>query len=69
MTVDPPGRVAASLGLLRDVADEIVVAADSRVSAGELGSYDGVADRVVRFDFREPVDRPRGWLARQCRGE
>lgn len=69
MTVDPPGRVAASLGLLRDVADEIVVAADSRVSAGELGAYEGVADRVVRFDFREPVDRPRGWLARQCRGE
>jgi hypothetical protein len=58
--------VAAALDALRPVADEILVAADSRVDPGALGAYDGVADRVVRFDFRPPVDRPRAWLAAQC---
>lgn len=69
MTVDPPARVAASLALLRPVADEIVVAADSRVDPGELAAFDGVVDRLVRFPFRAPVDRPRAWLAGQCRGD
>ena len=54
---------------LRGVADEIVVAADSRVDVGLLDAYDDVADRVVRFDFRPPVDRPRAWLADQCSGD
>jgi hypothetical protein len=66
MTADPPAQVAAALAALRPVADEIVVAADSRVDPGLLGAYDGVADRVVRFDYRPPVDRPRAWLAAQC---
>lgn len=66
MTADPPAQVAAALAALRPVADEIVVAADSRVDPGALRAYDGVADRVVRFDFRPPVDRPRAWLAAQC---
>jgi hypothetical protein len=69
MTVDPPAQVAASLSLLRPVADEIVVAVDSRVDPGDLGAYDGVADALVRFDFRPPVDRPRAWLLAQCRGD
>ena len=34
-----------------------------------LGVYDGVADRVMRFEFRPPVDRPRAWLASQCAGD
>lgn len=54
---------------LRAVADEIVVAVDGRVDPGTLGAYDGVADRVVRFGFRPPVDRPRAWLAAQCSGD
>jgi hypothetical protein len=69
MTADPPAQVAAALGALRPVADEIVVAADSRVEPGALGAYEGVADRVVRFDFQPPVDRPRAWLAAQCSGD
>ena len=28
-----------------------------------------MADRVVRFEFRPPVDRPRAWLAAQCTGD
>jgi hypothetical protein len=69
MTAEPPPQVAAMLSELRGVADEIVVAADSRVDAGLLDAYDQVADRVVRFDFRPPVDRPRAWLADQCSGD
>ena len=69
MTVDPPARVAAVLGLLRDVADEVVVAVDDRVDPSTLGPVHAVADRVLRFGFRPPVDRPRPWLAAQCTGE
>jgi hypothetical protein len=39
------------------------------VDAGALRAYDDVADRVVRFEFRPPVDRPRAWLAAQCSGD
>ena len=66
MTADPPAQVAAALAALRPVADEILVAVDSRVDRSALGAYDGVADRLVRFDHRPPVDRPRAWLAAQC---
>jgi hypothetical protein len=69
MTVDPPARVAAMLSLLRELADEIVVAVDSRVDPTMLGPLVAVADRVVRFRFRPPVDRPRGWLMAQCSGD
>lgn len=62
-----PTRLAATLRLLRPVADEIVVALDDRRSdvAGELGT---VADRVLLFQHVEPGDRPMAWLVEQCRG-
>ena len=69
MTSDPMPRVAAILGLLRSTADEIVVAVDSRVEEVELAPLGGVADRLFRFDFEPPVDRPRAWLAGQCAGD
>lgn len=69
MTADPPAQVAAALAPLRAVADEVVVAVDSRVDTGSLAAYAGVADTVLRFDFRPPVDRPRGWLAGRCSGD
>jgi hypothetical protein len=69
MTKDPPARVAASLRLLRDVADEVVVAVDSRVALSTMGPLTRVADRIFRFDQRPPVDRPRPWLASQCTGD
>jgi hypothetical protein len=69
MTADPPARVAASLALLRPAADEVVVAVDSRVDPGGLHALAGVADRLVRYRFRPPVDRPRAWLMGQCRGD
>ena len=66
MTVDPPAQVAASLSHLRAAADEIVVAVDSRVDPELLGAYRDVADRLLRYEFRPPVDRPRAWLYAQC---
>lgn len=69
MTVDPAARVAGVLGLLRGVADEVVVAVDDRVDPDTLGPVREVADRVLPFTFRAPVDRPRAWLAAQCTGE
>jgi len=69
MTVDPPVRVAALLSLFREAAGEIVVAVDSRVDPAALAPLVTVADRVVRFRFRPPVDRPRAWLTAQCSGD
>jgi hypothetical protein len=66
LTVDPPAQVASVLARLRPVADEVVVAVDSRVDTGALGPYVEVADRVWRYEFRDPVDRPRAWLHAQC---
>jgi hypothetical protein len=57
------------LGTIRDVADEIVLAVDSRVDAGGLGHYAGVADRLFRFDFAPPIERAWAWLHAQCSGE
>jgi hypothetical protein len=69
MTVDPPAQVAAILGLFRALAGEIVVAVDDRVPTTTLCPLLDVADRVVRYRFRPPVDRPRAWLMAQCSGE
>jgi hypothetical protein len=66
MTVDPPAQVAVSLAQFRAVAGEVVVAVDSRVDTELLHAYRGVADRVLRYEFRPPVDRPRAWLYAQC---
>src|SRR5215212_5955983 len=65
---DPGARVAAALGLLRRVADEIVVAADSRVDDEQLAAYASVADRVIRLEF-DYVERHLAWLHAQCSGD
>jgi hypothetical protein len=66
---DPPARVAALLRLVRDVADEIVVAVDSRVAVEEAGAYEGVADRLLRVEFEPPLERYLAWLHALCRGD
>jgi hypothetical protein len=45
------------------------VAVDDRVDPDTLGPVRAVADRVLSFTFRAPVDRPRAWLAAPCTGE
>ena len=51
LTDGPPERVARSLSLLRDVADEIVVAVDSRLDPSNARRLAEVADTIVRFEY------------------
>jgi hypothetical protein len=67
-TRDPAPQVAALLQPLREVADEIVVAVDSRVAPELVGGYAAAADRVLRFHFGGP-NRALAWLHEQCRGD
>jgi hypothetical protein len=65
LTGDSGPRVAAILGFLRPVADEIVVAADSRVDRHQCEQYAAVADRFVSVEFSYP-ERHLAWLHAQC---
>ena len=69
MTGGPADRVAAMLGLFRGVVDEIVVAVDDRGGAEGEGALGSVADRLLRYPYEEPVDRPLAWIHAQCSGE
>jgi len=57
--------VAAILRSLRPVADEIVVAADSRADRDRLEQYAAAADRVLRVAFKQ-AERHIAWLHAQC---
>lgn len=67
-TNHPGPLVAAVLEPLRGVVDEIVVAADARVGAGDLGWYATVADTLLRYEHIGP-NRHFSWLAEQARGD
>ena len=51
---------------LREVADEIVLAADSRVPDAEVEQYRAVADRVLRCEVTY-FEAHLAWLHAQCR--
>ena len=69
MTRGPADRVAAMLGLFRRVADEIVVAVDDRAGSEVEAALASVADKILRYPYEEPVDRPLAWIHAQCSGE
>ncbi|HZT45933.1 MAG TPA: hypothetical protein VFA24_07100 [Gaiellaceae bacterium] len=69
MTRGPAARVAAMLALFRGVADEIVVAVDDRAGEEVEAALASVADRLLRYPYAEPVDRPLAWIHAQCAGE
>lgn len=69
LTGGPGDRVAAALGLLRGVADEIVVALDDRAGEDVEAPLAAVADRVIRYPDADPADRPLAWLHAECRGD
>jgi hypothetical protein len=69
MTRGPGDRVAAMLALFRPVADEILVAVDDRAGRELEAALGGVADRLIRYPYAEPVDRPLAWIHAECRGE
>jgi hypothetical protein len=69
MTRGPGGRVAAMPALFRGVADEIFVALDDRADGATEQALAAVADRVLRYPYAEPVDRPLAWIHSECRGD
>src|SRR5436190_1515048 len=56
------------LALFAGVADEILVALDDRADDGTEAALAAVADRVIRYPYAEPVDRPLAWIHSECRG-
>ena len=69
MTAGPGDRVGAMLALFRPVADEILVAVDDRAGPELEAALGSVADRLIRYPYAEPVDRPLAWIHAECRGE
>src|ERR1700722_1972322 len=66
MTADPPGRVAAVLARLRPFADEVIIAADSRVDGQTLADYGALADRLFTIEHVQ-AERHLAWMYAQCR--
>ena len=68
ITADPPARVARILEPVRPYAEEIVIAADSRVDEQTLGEYGAIADKLFRIEYVLP-ERHLAWLWSQCEGD
>jgi hypothetical protein len=58
----------AALEPLREVADEVVIAAGGPVSEADLRYYGEIADRLFSIEF-DYVERHLAWLHAQCRGD
>jgi len=69
LTNDPGPRVAAIMRQLRSVADEIVIAVDSRRDPERLGCYAEVADRLLRYEFVDSSLQAVPWIVAQCSGD
>ena len=61
--------MAAIMRQLRPVADEIVIAVDSRLDPARLGRYAEVADRLLRFEFVDSVEQSAPAVTAQCTGD
>jgi hypothetical protein len=64
----PGPRVRALIEPLREVADEVVIAADSRVGSEDLREYAAVADKLLRVEVAH-LERHLAWLHQQCSGD
>lgn len=69
LTDDPGARVAAIMRQLRPIAEEIVIAVDSRRDPRYLGRYAEVADRVLRYEFVDSSLQAVPWIVRECSGD
>jgi hypothetical protein len=67
-TRHPGSLVARIMDTLRDHVHEIVIAADMRVGAEDLGWYASVADTLIRYEHIG-ANRHYSWLAAQARGD
>lgn len=68
ITADPPARIAAILEPLRAHADEVLIAADSRVDDETLTGYGALADKLFSIEF-VMAERHLAWLCSQCNGD
>ncbi len=68
ITADPAPRIAAILEPLRPYADEILIAADSRLDDETLARYNALADRLFRIEHVH-LERHLAWLYSQCSGD
>src|SRR5215210_3883899 len=59
-------RLAATLALLRPLADQIIVAVESAQINAVGAACAGVADELVAFPRCDPADRAIPWLFSQC---
>lgn len=69
LTSDPGPRVAALMRQLRPVADEIVLAVDSRLDPQRLGRYAEVSDRLLRYEYVDSSEQAAPWIVTQCTGD
>ncbi|MGA7705709.1 MAG: hypothetical protein WB998_12525 [Solirubrobacteraceae bacterium] len=69
LTNDPGARLGAIVRQLRSVADEIVIAVDSRRDPNRLGRYAQVADRLLRYEFVDSSEQAAPWIVSQCSGD
>lgn len=69
LTRHDPAMVARMLAALRNVANDIVVAVDSRVDPQRLAPLMEVANTLVRFEYIDPPERARPWLVSLCRNQ
>lgn len=65
----PAPQVAAMLAQLRAIADEIVLAIDSRLGEAEAAKYAAAADRLFRYEYCGAMERALAWAHAQCRGD
>ncbi len=68
LTDAPGAQIRSMLQPLREVADEIVIAADERVDPADVSVYGTIADRVLRFEF-EFLEAHLAWLHAECAGD
>jgi hypothetical protein len=64
----PGPRLRALLEPFREVADEVVVAADASLGEETLAEYGSVADRLLRMEVVNS-ERHLAWLHAQCKGD
>jgi hypothetical protein len=69
LTNDPGARVAAIMRQLRPVAEEIVIAVDSRRDPRYLGRYAEVSDRLLRYEFVDSSLQAAPWIVGECSGD
>ena len=69
ITRDGSPSVIELLEQLREVADEVFVAVDSRAEVTSLGPLVGLVDQLTRFEFAPPFERSLAWAHAQCHGD